>query len=344
MNMQTSRFAFSPISLLLLTPVLLAVVACANEASERPPVIIPPKGVETPKWLADATARCAMAASCSHEHDPPRFSDPSTCVASFGLRLARGEKDAVYQCLGGAKSCDAVGTCLHDGDDPRAVRYCVAHPGVLSACDGDYLMSCSGDDAGESVSVSCADMGARCSDTSVAGGLIVRACFSEKLCPRGMTGARCDGETTLVSCHDGAVEKAACGPGTRCVARTDVPGENAAACEPTSGARCTELEGKRCDDDKLVECVSRGHGGSVRVTDCAAGGMRCAGRGARAGCYIGGAVACDAAPATCDGEALSFCANGRMTRVSCTQMGFSACSPAANGPNAACVVPSGRSR
>jgi hypothetical protein len=332
---------------LALTPLLLScgaltLIACETEtAPQKPPVVMPPRSNESPKWLTEASARCALAASCAHEHDPARFSDPSACVAAFGQRLARGEKDTVYQCLGAAKTCDAVSACLRDGDDPRAVRYCTAHPGVLSACDGDYLVACGGDDTGESVSVNCGEMGARCNESS-AGGLIVRACFSPKLCPT--TGARCESDTTLISCHDGAVEKITCGAGTKCQAHTDVPGEGAASCEPTSGVRCTELDGKRCDGDKLVECVSKGHGGRVRVTDCGAVGLRCAGRGARAGCYVGGEVACDAAPATCEGDSLSFCANGRMTRVSCTQLGLSACSPAANGPNAACVVPKERSR
>jgi hypothetical protein len=321
------------------TTAFVALAACENEAEEKPPVVVPPKVSESPKWLDEAAARCALAASCAKEHDAPRFGDPAACVAAFGNKLARGEKDAVYNCLGGAKTCDAALSCIHDGQDPRAVRYCAAHSGVLSACDGDMLVSCNGDDATDSTSVSCAEMGAKCTESPLPGGLLVRACFSDKLCPKGTTGARCDGDKTVVSCHDGAVERVQCGAGTRCVAHADAPGENAADCEPTGGRHCTELDHNRCDGDNLVECVARGHGGNVRVTDCSASGLRCAGRGVRAGCYVPSGASCEPGPATCDGEALSFCADGQVMRVSCTHLGLGACSPAANGPNAACVVP-----
>ena len=321
---------------------------CDNEASTPTAIVVPPKPAETPKWLDDAAARCALIASCAHEHDAARFADPGACVAAFGSRLARGEKDAVYNCLApamkgasSAKTCDAVSACTHDGEDPRAVRYCTAHAGALSACDGDVLVSCGGDDTGESTSVSCAEMGAKCNESQLAGGLIVRACFSEKQCPRGATGARCEGDS-LVSCHDGAIERVKCDPGTRCAAHADAPGDDAAMCEPVTGGHCTEIEGKRCDGDKLVECVARGHGGNVRVTDCASAGLRCAGRGQRANCYVPTGVSCEPGPATCDGDALVFCAAGQPMRVSCTQLGLGGCGPAANGPNAACVVPKGR--
>jgi hypothetical protein len=320
----------------------VAVAACEEPEADRPPVVVPPKVADTPKWMDEAAARCTLAASCAREHDAVRLSDPAACVAAFGNKLARGEKDAVYTCLGGAKTCDAALACMRDGQDPRAVRFCAGHSGVLSACDGDTLVSCSGDDASDSSSVNCADMGAKCSESPLPGGLLVRACFSDRLCPKGTTGARCDGDSTVVSCHDGAVERVQCEKGTRCVAHADAPGENAAACEPTSGRRCTELDRNRCEGDNLVECVARGHAGNMRATDCTAAGLRCAGRGARAGCYAPNGAACEPGPATCDGEALAFCADGQPMHVSCTHIGLGACSPSANGPNAACVVPKAR--
>src|SRR5262249_24875241 len=150
---------------------------------------------------------------------------------------------------------------------------------------------------GESTSTDCASLGAHCAEQKVAGGLVVRGCYSSSQCPPGAPEARCDGPSRVVSCHEGAVDRAECSRGTRCEVHEHRDGELAASCEPVETgqphARCDALGARYCDHDRLIECVAHGHFGDVRVSDCASLGLRCQGKGEKAACVVDPHAECE---------------------------------------------------
>jgi hypothetical protein len=320
----------------------LLIVACGASPSRTPSRVIGDGAtpVSARSWL-DAVARtCALAASCAHLHDGPGLVDPGACVDGWLSHAGPGgRKDALHRCLLAATTCEAVDACTRERGDARAAAFCGAHVGTITGCDGDRLVTCTGDDVAESTAVDCAALSARCGEVSLPGGLVARGCFSASLCPPSAPDARCDGATAIVACHDGAVERFGCEPGARCEEHADADGERTASCEAPAEARCEQPGARRCEGDRLVMCEPSGHFGRVRRTDCAALGLRCAARGERSTCESGAAQAgrgCDRGAARCDGEALAFCAAGAPARVSCASLGLGACDPDARGARAAC--------
>jgi hypothetical protein len=318
-------------------PVLLA--ACAQPVRPVAPVAL--NGAGSPAWLDEVAARCARIASCAHPHDAPRLRDPSACVAWWVGRARDDANDPIHTCVDAARTCGDVNACVHGGADARAAAFCSARSGVMSACEANQLMSCAADAPAESQRVDCGALGARCEEHQT-GGLVVRGCFSSRLCPPNAPEERCDGDA-IVTCHDGAVGRVACARGTRCEEHVEPNGERSAMCEPLhEHAHCTEVGGRWCRGDVLIECTVHGHFGDVRVSDCAGAGLRCAsaGEGARAACVVKRPVECEPGPARCDGDdGLAFCAAGRMLKVSCRGLGLGPCDPDAQGPAAACGVP-----
>jgi hypothetical protein len=204
-------------------------------------------------------------------------------------------------------------------------------------------VSCGDDDAQESTVTDCTALGATCREMKAAGGLVIRACFAPQKCPAGAPEARCDGEGAVLSCHDGAIERANCRPGTRCEEhKDDTSGEATASCELPGRRRCDLLGARHCEGDRLVECSTADHFGKVRVSDCAGFGLRCTGSGPRAGCYVAADVECDKEmlpKCADDGQSLVFCAAGRLTKIACASLGMTTCNPTARGPVAACSAP-----
>jgi hypothetical protein len=98
------------------------------------------------------------------------------------------------------------------------------------------------------------------------------------------------------------------------------------------------LGARHCEGDRLVECSSQDR--KVRVSDCAGFGLRCTGSGPRAGCYVPADIECDKEmlPKCADGgQALVFCAAGRLEKIACSSLGMGQCNPTARGPVAACT-------
>jgi hypothetical protein len=277
---------------------------------------------------------CARVSACTRAHDATQFRDPTACIDWW---LSEPDpKEPLRRCLIDAKGCDQVSTCMHGAGDARAATFC-NRPGVVSGCDGDRLVSCGEDDAHESSVVDCAAIGATCREVKSAGGLVVRACWSPQKCPTGAPDVRCDGPA-VVSCRDGAYERVACRPGTSCVEHRDEAGDAAASCELPSRGRCDARGVRHCEDDRLVECVRGAHASKARVTDCVGFGLRCAGIGPRAGCYVPSNVECDKELLPkCEGSSVVFCAAGRLAKVSCSAIGLGACDPSARGSIAACA-------
>lgn len=311
------------------------VVACGGSTpSASSPASAPSEGDESA--LVHIAEACARLASCSQTHDPPRVRDPSACV-DWWLASVGGD-DPLHGCLARSASCGDVTRCLHPGD-AAAAKLCAERRGVLSTCDGDRLVTCAEGDVSGSTTVDCAKLGARCREVKAAGGLLVRGCFAPDKCPADAPEARCDGDVAVVACHDGAIERATCPPGTRCEERRDESGQATASCEVPDRVRCGGTATRGCDGDRLVECAP-GDGDRLRVSDCARFGLRCAGTGPRSGCYVAHDVECDRDMLPkCEGGAIVFCAAGRLVKLSCTHLGLGTCNPSARGPLAACEAP-----
>ncbi len=310
--------------------------ACGgNEPPAKAPAA--PAGRKDPSSLAQVAETCARIASCTHAHDTPRLRDPSACIDWWLAHADPQAPDPIHRCLTQATTCDQVNVCMHGGGDARAADFCAKRPGVVSGCEGDKLVSCGDDDAQESTVVDCTALGASCREMKSAGGLVIRACFAPQKCPAGAPEARCDGPSAVVSCHDGAIERLACKPGTRCEEHRDESGEATASCALPGRRRCNMLGARHCEGDRLVECSGQDHFGKVRVSDCTGFGLRCNGTGPRAGCYVPADVEGDKEMLPkCEDGAIVFCAAGRLTKIACSKLGMGSCNPTAHGPVAAC--------
>lgn len=320
----------------------LPLVACGG-TEPAPKVAAAAVPRKDPASLQQVSETCARIASCTHSHDAPRLRDPSGCVDWWVAQHDPSGVDPLQKCFTQATTCDQINACIHGGGDARAAQFCSQRPGVVSGCDGDRLVSCGDDDAQESTVTDCTALGATCREMKAAGGLVIRACFAPQKCPAGAPEARCDGEGAVLSCHDGAIERAKCRPGTRCEEHKDDSSfESTASCELPGRRRCDLLGARHCEGDRLVECSTADHFGKVRVSDCAGFGLRCTGSGPRAGCYVAADVECDKEmlpKCADDGQSLVFCAAGRLTKIACASLGMTTCNPTARGPVAACSAP-----
>jgi hypothetical protein len=309
---------------------LALVIACRAETIRDAANLAP--------GLDECARVCARVASCAHAHDPTRLRDPSTCVDWLLTRAPRA--DGTMQCLRGAPDCAAVDQCLHQTGDGRAMADCAAHPGAPTLCEGNDVITCGTDEVAESSRRDCSPLGATCRELVETGGLITHACAESKLCAADEASVRCDGPNAVLSCHDGAIERALCGAGTVCQAHDHADGSHYAMCEGREHVECAAPGTRRCDGDTLVTCEAHGHFSHGRTTNCRALGLSCEESRGGASCAAQ-PIQCAPGPPQCEGEALSFCAAGRSVRVSCGALGLGPCDPDARGPLAACTVAKG---
>lgn len=303
--------------------------ACGGATPSGKPPVAPAGNT----LLSEVARRCARVAACADSHDASQFRDPSTCVDWWLVNV--NDERPLADCVMHANTCAAVHACTHEREDRAAAAYCVAHPGVFSACDGSRFISCEGDQGQESTVVDCAALGGTCGQTD-SGGLVVRGCISSRLCPAGAPERRCDGDS-LIGCEGGIVERSACTKGTHCVAGPDENGAPSASCEAAGAVRCTSSSTARCEGDVAVACVVNGRYPGVHKTSCADYGLTCAMRSGRTSCVSKNPAACAVgSPARCDGEELVFCAAGTETHVSCKDIGLAGCAAEGKGPSAAC--------
>jgi hypothetical protein len=300
---------------------------------------LPPPEAATPG--ANPAARfaaiaqgCARIASCAHTHDPPYFRDPAACVDHW-VASEPGNSDPLARCLGSASSCDAIDACLHSAPHPPATAFCLAHPGAMTGCDGSHAILCSEDDPDESTLVDCAAFGAKCLALTQAGGLSTHACVDPSRCPAELTKSWCDRAGAVFSCHDGEIERSACAPGESCQAHVERDGDQAAMCEAPGHAGCETPGSRRCEGSRLVRCEAHGHFGHERSIDCHDLGLVCTSGQGGARCTVG-VPECAGGQATCEGNALSFCAAGQRLRVDCGALGLSTCEADGRGPQALC--------
>jgi hypothetical protein len=313
-------------------------LACGLAASAgcgSPPPVTPAPARFNPT-LDDIARSCALMASCADAHDPTHLRSPSACT-DYWLTNMRAER-SVLECMLLAKTCVAVERCTHPESDLSAAAFCEAHPGTLGTCDGNQLVSCS-EPSEESVAVDCATLDGRCTEQPVSGGLLVRGCLSPTLCPEGAPEHRCEGTDRIVHCESGLADRETCPSGTRCVERTEAD-ERRASCEAIANAdhpqRCSHPGFAACEGDRATFCTLVGQSAWLRTVECGARGMTCGMRGGRALCVVRGQPECAPGPSRCQGDALEFCAAGRVSRIPCTSLGMNHCESGARGFEAAC--------
>ncbi|HSQ62593.1 MAG TPA: hypothetical protein VLM85_05245 [Polyangiaceae bacterium] len=308
-------------------------VACAGAASKPPPTPTAPVVDASP--VARVARQCALVASCSREHQSSVTGTPQACVDWY---LVNAHDEApLADCMMKAKDCAGLEACSRARADTGAEEYCTAHPGVLTACDGNRFISCEGEGGSESLAVDCAALGGTCGETKQ-GGVALRGCLSPRLCPDGAPEHRCDGDGAVVDCAFGIAERNVCPPSSRCSSERDESGAPVARCRSTSGGRDCTLGGAAfCEGDVAYSCVQSGRFRGLHAADCGAFGLGCAVRSGRVFCVGGDGAGCSGGAASCAGDTLAFCAAGRQMHVSCKELGFAGCDPGAGG-EALCAV------
>ncbi len=305
-------------------------IACRPAATQEP-------ADRDPSWLPDVARACALRASCAHGHDSGDARDPAKCIAAWLVERNGADPTGRQACMMQARSCEAAHACEPSGDS-SAMAFCAKHANPSTACDGNARIEC-GDDDGEAERTDCATLGGTCQVVRHSGGLTESACVSTTACPPGAKEGRCENETTVFACQDGAADRIVCQPGRKCVARKDDDGIERASCETIGAPRCSAPGTRYCEGERLVSCMGpRGNDkSSVEVTDCGALGLRCEGQGKAAGCYVRGKPDCSIEDAlTCDDGAMSYCVLGRRVRVACNSIGGSSCE---GGTRIACQLP-----
>jgi hypothetical protein len=282
---------------------------------------------------------CARISSCAHKNDPQQYRDASQCVERW---LAwSDENNVAAQCLGKAHSCADVDACLHRRTDTAVTAACSSHTGESTFCEDETLYQCDDENDDESRAVRCADIKGECREHKTHDGLRSRACVSAELCPAGAPESRCLDATTLLTCDNGAVDRAKCDPGETCRLVRDENNEPTAYCARPEQAQCDRVGQRYCVGNKLVRCAPAGAKGVAEALDCAKYGLACDPAGAAAGCRMAIApqVGCNAGNARCrDADALEFCALGLRVAISCKSLGFTSCDPDGNGLEAACTA------
>ena len=298
-----------------------------------------------PDRIAMVAAQCARIASCAHGHDDPRFRDPGACVGYWLDHLDDAE-EPIPECLWAAASCGDVGTCLHGGTNDRATAFCIAHPQVTSACDGNALIECSKDDPRESTLIACDARHATCGEVHAAGGLLERACLSPASCRRDQSGSHCEGRSDIVTCNDTVEERITCRPGTFCHEHQDADGEALATCEGPTEVACESIGQRTCQQATLVRCEAHGHHGRQVSADCGGLGLSCESVGGKATCLARSPShePCAKYAPRCDHHALLFCAAGELERVDCGALGLGPCEADSDGPFARCGAAHARER
>jgi hypothetical protein len=316
---------------------VLVVVACGRKAPP-PAAPAPPAEPADPAAVRAVAEACARLTACIPTRDEARLHDASACVDWWFENAAPASPDPLKTCLQAARSCGDVHTCMQGGGHARAAAFCQARQGVVSGCDGNHLVSCGDEAAVGTTVVDCAALGGACRESKTPGGLVLRSCVAPDLCPADAPESRCEGIAAIVSCRDGAIERVVCPPGTRCEERGNEHGESNAACLLPGGRRCGLLASRLCEDDRLIACEG---GDRVTVSDCAAFGLRCAGLGPRAGCYVADRECDREMLPTCEKGALVFCAAGRTTKIPCSAVGLGPCRAPSRGARAACSTDPG---
>ena len=280
---------------------------------------------------------CARISSCARKNDPQQYRDASQCVERW---LAWSEeKNASVQCFDNARSCADVDACLHRHNDTHVTAICNKHSGESTFCEGETLYQCDDENDDESRAHLCTDVKGECQEHKTHDGLSGRACISPEMCPQAAPESRCLDATTLLTCDNGAADRAKCDPGETCQQVRDENGEPAAYCAKPEQTQCDRVGQRYCEGSKLVKCAPAGARGAAEVLDCAKYGLICDGTSARAGCRmpIAPQVGCHGLNARCrTGDQLEFCALGLRAAVSCMSLGFASCDPDGNGLEAAC--------
>lgn len=279
-----------------------------------------------PPTPADAIVRmCLMNTACGYQTRFYREAD--RCVdQALDLLAARADTNPPEHRIHFARMVECARTSRTCDEYVRCADFGVACSGVLQPrCDGSVRNACS--TPGSSFQPRTFDCAALAGGSCAAGDCVYPSTGAPCAGP-GL--GRCDGDVR-VFCRASAGGGTAtelrdpCPAGTRCQGASTY-GSADPACYPTTACAAQSL---RCDGDVMVLCNTLG-GSLVELrTDCASVGRRCAtdARG-RASCEPRAsecAAPASGTSATCDGDAVRVCIEGRLQRIECASVGRSAC-------------------
>jgi len=236
----------------------------------------------------------------------PATLEPSPSIAT-GMDQPLRE---IYRCLLDARGdCSrAAGCWTLDGGSGE----CTSVPGLSSArCGGELLSGCTLD--GQRFRVNCADHGAVCTAASFFSSLNVCAvarCGPTMGC-RGSQREVCVGDAVLLSdCARAGQRCEFFDGGSQCV----------------SDRTCDAGQESHCESSAVVFCEANG---LESRTDCALNPTR---RRCSAGACVETGTQCVDLRVTCQGSAVSFCADGFARQVDCGGVGFAGCDAGACVP------------
>jgi hypothetical protein len=242
----------------------------------------------------------------------PLVPTPGTLEASPAIATGLDQPmREIYRCLLEAKGdCTKAAACWTlDG----GTGACTASPGLSSArCTGNLLSGCTLD--GQRFRVDCAHYDAVCTGASFfssANVCAIARCTSALGC-RGSSRELCLGDAVLLAdcARDGQVCQAVDGGPPECVS------ERACAPGPES----------HCEENVVVFCQPNGF---ESRTDCARNPTK---KRCKAGACVETGTQCVDLRVTCEGTAVSFCADGFTRQVDCVTAGFSGCDAGACVP------------
>lgn len=279
------------------------------------PLPVPESGDVTSQQ--EFVAACARARSC---FGSDAVLGVSECVAAYPFYLdgwARLDATRTVRCVNSARSdCDAVRRCYSAGADPEP---CDA-AGFEEFCDGETAVRC--DRVTSQLSRSdCATLGLTCAKDSLGNAQCSLGPCDETT---GDTASRCDGQS-LVRCDRSLWIFEDCDTmGLRCL--SDADGTRCAG----SGGSCPAGASRRCDGDTLDACIG-GHQARIDCSSDALEGWTCGGTGDGSDCQPAG-TECASDPIlgstldeSCEGTSLTYCRDGVVSRLSCTELGFTSC-------------------
>jgi hypothetical protein len=284
-----------------------------------------------PADLADVERMCALLISCDGVPIPPALvpGDFGACVKKMREDLASPAAITfsltLRECGLRSTSCADLRSCALRGASAGA---CAGRgkQGLVGLCDVDGRALTCWHEQVFSVR-DCPRGGEQC---LVVGGEATCTIGSSCSDLQGADKPRCSSSGShVLRCEHGKVASVDCEAfGLSCETGPDGAGGCA-----TQGARCSG-GAVRCDGNVAVGCVN---GREVRV-DCAAAGLTCSGTtaasavGACAAPPRAGAATCDpAAPATCEGTRIAYCAAGVPRAYSCSALGLGRCDRSRGG-------------
>jgi hypothetical protein len=273
--------------------------------------------------VSDIVKACAIEVSCLIS---PPLESVSRCVSAFEFGIGNGagvwghsaaQLAQYVDCAKGAMDCQAALSCASRSHDPT---YCATHPG--NSCDGNLEVECNTPPQTADWAIynlDCGALGLMCEVVNGSAG-----CTNGVPCKDNGPPQVCDGNR-IVECPKGLAmsEPIDCGyvlTSSTCVPETNHQTPVAACLPPGAMVGSCGSDSSWCDGNNVVNCWA----GVATQFDCSQAGETCGLVGA-AGACLPKEDGCEAAGDSCQGDALTVCANGSLVSFPCSSIGLNTC-------------------